>query len=309
MPECALLAGIIRAPTSSSPRVDPEKAKLRRNATLKQMLEEGYIKREDYSGYVEAPVRIQPAKPSGLQTYVMAAAVKEMEQILSIEGTEEMPQGLTVRTNIDMHLQRVVESEMNSQLAELEKPPRLPPPRRHRGTAAPRPRPADLQGAAIVADLSTGRIKAWVGGRDFSRTSTTTSRWPSRENGALLQPLLYALAFDRLDLHPASMINASYIDTTSSAAQADLALGNPMVDLTKWFLSIQDALALGNRSAATRVGLQLHARAVTTGSARRGSSRPASRTTSERFQSRSDDAWRCRLALPDSRQRRRSPQT
>ncbi len=121
VPECALLAGIIRAPTSSSPRVDAERAKLRRNATLKQMLDEGFIKREDYSRYVDAPVRIQPAKPSGLQSYVMAAAVKEMEQILSIEGTEEMPQGLTVRTNIDMHLQRAVENQLNSRLAELEK--------------------------------------------------------------------------------------------------------------------------------------------------------------------------------------------
>ncbi len=55
VPECALLAGIIRAPTSSSPRVDPEKAKWRRDATLKQMLDEGYIKQEDYLRYIETP--------------------------------------------------------------------------------------------------------------------------------------------------------------------------------------------------------------------------------------------------------------
>ena len=55
----------------------------------------------------------------------------------------------------------------------------------------------------------------------------------------------------------------SYIDPTVSASAADLALGNPMVDLTKRFLSIQDALALGNKAAATRVGLQLGAGAVT----------------------------------------------
>ena len=40
------------------------------------------------------------------------------------------------------------------------------------------------------------------------------------------------------------MINASYIDPTATASAADLALGNPMVDLSKWFLSIQDALAI-----------------------------------------------------------------
>ena len=52
VPECALLAGIIRAPTSSSPRVDMEKAKWRRDATLRQMLDYGYIKQEEYLKYV-----------------------------------------------------------------------------------------------------------------------------------------------------------------------------------------------------------------------------------------------------------------
>jgi len=249
VPECALLAGIIRAPTSSSPRVDPEKAKWRRNATLKQMLDYGYINRDDYVKYIETPLRIQPAKPFGAQTFVMAEAVKEMEQILSIQGTEEMPQGLTVHTNIDLRLQRAIETQLNLQLTDIESA---------QGGTAPVANRPPLQGAAIVADLATGRVKAWVGGRDFSKSQFDHIAMARRENGALLQPILYAMAFDRLDLHPASMINASYIDPTA-AAPADLGLGDPMVDLNKWFLSVQDALALGNKSAATRVGLQLHA--------------------------------------------------
>ncbi|MCE0483432.1 MAG: transglycosylase domain-containing protein [Methylacidiphilales bacterium] len=255
VPECALLAGIIRAPTSSSPRVDLIKAKWRRDATLRQMLEEGYIQKDEYIRYVNTPVAIQPAKPSGLQTFVMAAAVKEMEQILSIEGTEEMPQGLTVHTNIDLRLQKVIEDEMNLKLGQIEN-----------STAgsvqAGQARPP-LQGSAIVADLETGRVRAWVGGRDFSKSQFDHISMAKRENGALLQPVLYALGFDRLNLSPASMINSSYIDPTVSATSADLALGDPMVDLGKWFLSVQDALALGNKAAATRVGLQLGAGPVT----------------------------------------------
>jgi membrane peptidoglycan carboxypeptidase len=253
VPECALLAGIIRAPTSSSPRVDPDRAKWRRNTTLRQMLDDGYITRDDYIKYVETPIRIEPAKPSGLQTFVMAQAVKELEQILSIEGTEEMPQGLTVHTNIDMRLQRAIESQMNLQLAGLENADTS-------SAGAPGPARPPLQAAALVADVATGRVHAWIGGRDFSKSQFDHISMAHRENGALLQPIIYALGFDRLDLHPASMINASYIDP--NASQADLALGNPMVDLNKWFLSVQDALALGSRPAATRVGLQLGANAV-----------------------------------------------
>ena len=261
VPECALLAGIIRAPNSSSPLVDAFRAKMRRDATLKQMEEQGYIKHDEYLKFVKTPIHVLPLKPNGAQSFIMAAAVKEMEQILSIEGTEEMPQGLTVRTNIDMHLQRAIESQLNLQLEGLEKPS-APPDGTVPGAPAPAQTRPPLQGAALVVDLATGRVQAWVGGRDFSRNQYDHISMARRENGALLQPLLYALAFDRLDLHPASMINASYIDPTVPAAQADLGLGNPLVDLSKRFLSVQDALALGNKSAATRVGLQLHARSV-----------------------------------------------
>ena len=119
---------------------------------------------------------------------------------------------------------------------------------------------APLQDAAIVADAATGRVLAWVGGRDFSRNQFDHVSMARRENGALLQPLIDGLAFDRLNLTPASMINASFIDPKVTPTPADLALGNPLVDLNRRFLSIQDALALGNRPAATRIGLQLGAK-------------------------------------------------
>jgi penicillin-binding protein 2 len=272
VPECALLAGIIRAPTSSSPRTDLGKAKWRRDATLRQMYDEGFIKtHEEYSHCLNTPIHIQPAKPSGLQSFVMAAAAKEMEQILSIEGTEEMPQGLTVRTNIDLRLQRAIEQQMETNLAGLtnantpapgEEPDSLPPlnPSLAPKTAAAAiPAKPQLQDAAIVADAATGRVLAWVGGRDFSKNQFDHVSMARRENGALLQPLIYALAFDRLNLQPSSMINASFIDPDVPATPADLALGNPLVDLNRRFLSVQDALALGSKPAATRVGLQLGA--------------------------------------------------
>jgi penicillin-binding protein 2 len=269
VPECALLAGIIRAPTSSSPRVDLGKAKWRRDTTLRQMYEAGYIKtHEEYSRDLNTPITIQPAKPSGLQSYVMAAAVKEMEQILSIEGTEEMPQGLTVRTNINLRLQRAIEEQMDAQMTQLDAGTALGSPTEEtpsvpalNPTMQPKPTAkAGLQDAAIVADTATGRVLAWVGGRDFARNQFDHVSMARRENGALLQPLIYALAFDRLNLHPASMINASFIDPTVTPTPADLALGDPMVDLNRRFLSVQDALALGSRPAATRVGLKLGAK-------------------------------------------------
>jgi len=259
VPECALLAGIIRAPTSSSPRVDLGKAKFRRDITLKQMEAEKFISQQDYAKYVNTPISVQPAKPFGQQSFVMVQAIKEMEQILSIEGTEEMPQGLNVHTNINMKIQRAVEDQVNLKLSALEAASAAQAAPIPVGTP-PVPAKSPLQGSAIVADVTTGRVMAWVGGRDFTKSQFDHITMAHRENGALLQPLLYGLSFDRLNLDPATMINASYIDPTATASAADLALGNPLVDLSKWFLSIQDALAIGNKAAATRVGLQLGAK-------------------------------------------------
>jgi penicillin-binding protein 2 len=265
LPECALLAGIIRAPNSSSPRVGLGRAKMRRDLTLNQMQQLGYITHEEYERAVRTPIHVLPAKPAGLQTYVMAEAVKEMEQILSIEGTDDMPQGLTVRTNIDLHLQRAIEEQMNLHLTEIENAGAIGPAEGTVPALNPKMAPAKpmLQGSALVADLATGRVLAWVGGRDFLKSQFDHVSMARRENGALLQPVLYSLGFDKLGLSPASMINASYLDPTVPATAANLALGNPSTDLTKTFLSIQDALALGNKAAATRVGLQLGARPVT----------------------------------------------
>ena len=158
--------------------------------TLHQMLEEGYIQKEDYLRYVKMPVHVQPAKPSNIQSYVMAEAVKEMEQILSIEGTEEMPQGLTVRTNIDLHIQHAVEDQVNKQLAELETSATPA----DNGPAQAKP---PLQGAAIVADVASwARLR--LGGRKglSPRASTImSSMWSAVRMACLLKPLMDALGF------------------------------------------------------------------------------------------------------------------
>ena len=43
-----------------------------------------------------------------------------------------------------------------------------------------------------MADLDSGRVRAWVGGRDFSKSQFDHISMARRENGALLQPVLYA---------------------------------------------------------------------------------------------------------------------
>ena len=142
------------------------------------------------------------------------------------------------------------------------------------------------------------------------RTSSTTSPWRAAKTARCSSRCSTRSALTGSTCSPASMINASYIDPVRAATRRPTsALGNPTIDLNKWFLSVQDALALGNKSAATRVGCKLGRRAVRgLAAAGRAGVRRASRRQAERVQSRPDDARRRGLALPGARQRRRAAQ-
>lgn len=258
VPECALLAGIIRAPVSSCPRHDLQSARRRRDITLGQMLEEHFISQEDYAKYVGTPITLVPPEPPGLQNYVMNIAVKETRQILNLTEDEQLPPGLTVQTNINMKLQHTLEDQLNEKLEEISSQGGEDMSLASNVTKKP-----PLQGCIMLAETDTGRIRAYVGGRDYSHNQFDHISQARRETGALLQPVVYALAFDRMKLHPASMVNASFIDPAVQSTDADMEMGDPAKDVTKFFLTVQDAMSLENKAAFARVGLHLGAENVT----------------------------------------------
>ena len=290
VPECALLAGIIRAPTSSSPRTDLGKAKWRRDATLKQMLRRRLhqASHEEYSHYLNTPIRIQPAKPNGLQSFVMAAAVKEMEQILSIEGTEEMPQGLTVRTNINLRLQRAIEEQMNLSRASTSSPlprsrdrnPASPPlnPKWHPKTPATATASKPAAPGCRHRRRCRHRPRPRLGRRPRLHQEPVRSRLHGPPRKRRAPPAAHLCPRLRPPQSPALLDDQCLLHRPRRARlhAADLALGNPLVDLNRRFLSIQDALALGSKPAATRVGLSSAPSPSPAGSSRPASKMPAS---------------------------------
>ncbi len=248
--ECAALAAIIKAPNTYSPRRNLAAAIKRRDYVLMLMVEQGLLPPEVTGQAMAAPLRIIPEVPVRGQGYFMALAVKELRQQLDLDEDEAIPQGLTVRTTLDAGMQRAAEAVTRQQLDKLNL---LKNPEGQSAGAMV----DELQAALVALEMQSGAVRVLVGGRDFDKSPFDRTRMARRENGAVLQPLIYSLAYERLQLSPISWINASYLDETAVKRGDRLGLGDPRRDLGKPFLMIQDAMALGNTSVAARVRTEL----------------------------------------------------
>jgi penicillin-binding protein 2 len=244
--ECALLAGLIRAPNTASPRNNGQRARYWRDVTLDKMCRLKFITPQQAAMAQLSEIKLTPESERelpGIQSYFMALASRELEQVLHLN--DEVPQGLRVYTTLDLQMQKAAENDLKLKLQELEQ------------SSSRSESDGPLQGAVTVMDLQTGALRVLIGGRNFRESPFDRATMARRENGALLQPFLYALAFQHLDLCPASMVNAGYLADPNQATPEELALGDPHRDLGKRFLTIQDALALTQKACATRIGLSL----------------------------------------------------
>lgn len=249
--ECATLASIIKAPNIFSPRNDIDLSTRHRNFVLLLMAEQHLLTNAEADKASVAPLLLVPeVTQSHGQGYFMALATKDLRRALDLEEGEEIPGGLSVRTTLDAAMQRSSEAEVVKKLGEIEG--KLSSGKQEEGGDA-----NELQVAALTLDLNSGAVRVLIGGRDYQKSPFDRARMARRENGALLQPFIYSLAFDRLHLHPASMVKASFLDDSAATEEGNVGLGDPENDLGKPFLMVQDALASSNRACASRVGLQL----------------------------------------------------
>ncbi len=274
--ECAMLAGIIRAPNSYSPRGNLSRATAKRDQVLDRMIDAGYIKHAQAAEARAEKITVHPGRNAGVHNYHMAQALKELRHILQVDPDDDVPGGLRVHTTIDLELQNQVEQSLVAKLASVETslknggpaPPQQADPLSELDTnPAGMPEPqADpeapngggpLEAAFLCVEAESGATRVLIGGRDFRQSQFNRATMARRGNASLLQPFVYSLAMQHLGLHPASMIDATYIDETLASQGQDTGLGDPLKDISKRFLTLQQALSLANTSCAFRVALQL----------------------------------------------------
>jgi 1A family penicillin-binding protein len=198
--EAALLAGLLKAPSSYAPTVSPEKAEARQGVVLKAMLDSKAITREEYDRAAVTQVEIFDGLRAE-EPYGRYFKEEVRQQLIAQFGAERLAEGgLQVYTTIDPGMQRAADAAVEQSILEIEKT--LKPPKPAKAVKAAQaavkpPAPSDpLQAALVTIDPLTGYVRAMVGGRDFRASGYNRAVLAKRQPGSAFKPFVYAAAVE-----------------------------------------------------------------------------------------------------------------
>ena len=183
--ECALVAGMPKSPSRFSPLVNQALATKRRNTVLKQMTDTGIITPALYNQAIAEPLHLADQNVNlDKGPYFVEYVKKHLENII---GPAILYKGgLNVYTTLSVDLQQVAEQAVTNGLLALET--------RMKRNKIMDP---DPQGALIALDVTSGRILAMVGGKDFSISPFNRATVALRQPGSAFKPVIYAYAIEQ----------------------------------------------------------------------------------------------------------------
>lgn len=181
--ECALLAGLPRSPRHYSPFKSPANSLGRRAYVLNRMVAMGVISDMQAEEAKKAPLPYQLAtKTVGRAPYFVEYVRQQVEERFG--SSILYSGGLNIYTSINDDLQNYAEQAVQSGLSKIET-------RTRKLVSSQRP-----QSALLAIDPTTGRIRAMVGGRDFSQSQFNRALQALRQPGSAFKPIIYAAALE-----------------------------------------------------------------------------------------------------------------
>jgi 1A family penicillin-binding protein len=179
LPEAALLAGLVNAPSADDPLVHPGAARARRNEVLLRMAQLGYISPTTARRAAAAPLGLRPPGPTKTLApyfvhYVedsLAAASPRLAALLRTGG-------LRITTTLSLKAQRAADQAMADAM-----PAGTPV----HGVVEP-------EGAIVGLDPATGAILAMVGGRNYVASPYNRATRALRQPGSAFKYFVYTAA-------------------------------------------------------------------------------------------------------------------
>jgi penicillin-binding protein 1A len=128
--EAALIAGIIQTPSRQSPYVDMERARSRRSYALSRMAEDGHITEAEAEAARQSPIVTVglPVQENAPAPYFVEEVRKHIESTFGATALYES--GLTVRTPLDLALQRAATLALQDGLRQIDRRRGWRPPKR-----------------------------------------------------------------------------------------------------------------------------------------------------------------------------------
>ncbi len=206
LPEAALLAGLVQAPSYLSPYRHPERALERRNLVLEAMVETRSITRAEADKAKATPLKLAPPNVEASDAPYFVDLVRDTLNNKYSER-EINEQTYRIYTTLDPDLQRAAAqavdtgiSLVDEQVKKLRTRKVKVGKRKYETVVKPGPTP---QVALIAMDPHTGAVLALVGGRNygFSQLNHAVAKRPT---GSIFKPFVYAAAMNTA-LNPVTM--------------------------------------------------------------------------------------------------------
>jgi penicillin-binding protein 1A len=234
--ECALIAGLARAPSTLSPWSNLDGAIERSHTVLARMRQEEFITAAQEREARRTSIRIRPYP--GARDPRGGYAKEYLRQLFRERFGGDHPPDWNVQTTFVPALQQAAEQSVRSGLARFGN--------------------GELQAALVALDPKTGDILALVGGRDFAQSQFNRATRSRRQPGSAFKPFLFAAALEH-GYSPVSTVQGLANITPQgpdewSPRNAD----GGMPDV----LTLREALIESNNRAATVLQQQLGSRPV-----------------------------------------------
>ncbi len=172
--QAAMLAGILPAPSYYNPKTHPDRARQRQQLALANMVRSGFITQEQASAAAaNMDAQITTQRVAGTEYYVADWVESLMNDYLG-----EVNEDVIVSTTLDWELQKHAEFVIKEAVAE---------------------RGSDLSfsQAAFVAMDTEGRVRALVGGVDYSQSTYNRAVTARRQPGSAFKPFVYLAALQQ----------------------------------------------------------------------------------------------------------------
>ena len=172
VPEAALLAGLLKAPSKYSPARNPKLAQRRARLVLRAMQEEGYIK----AGKIDV-TNIKPGEyakhfRSGPEHFVSDMIVKRVAKILG-----EQKNDVIVETTVSPFLMTAAHSMLTETLDKYGKK-------------------KNVSQGAMVSLAPDGAVRALIGGRDYSKSQFNRVVDAKRQPGSAFKTFVWLKALE-----------------------------------------------------------------------------------------------------------------
>ncbi len=182
--EAAMLAGLLKAPSSYAPTSNMQRAVDRANIVVGLMEDQGYITSEQAAEARARPAQLSQAAQARAGGYFADWVMEQGPDFFTRDTTEDV----VIQTTLDQRIQTAAETALLSIVdAKLK--------------------PSSKAQAAVIVMSADGAVRGMVGGRDV-RASGAFNRATQarRQPGSAFKPFIYATALD-LGFSPNDLID------------------------------------------------------------------------------------------------------